>query len=360
MIPVYAPSIGEREREYVLDCVDSGWVSSRGDYIDRFESTFANYLGVDFATSVSNGTVALHLALATLDIGPGDEVIVPTFTYVASVNAILYVGATPVYVESDVETCQVDCDDIARKITEKTRAIMAVHLYGQSSDMSKLVDISRHNDLILIEDCAEALGSKFNDRLVGTFGDVATFSFFGNKTLTTGEGGMVVFKDEKKYLRGARLKTQGVHPEREYWHDMLAFNYRMTNICAAIGCAQMERLDETIARKREIASLYSSLLSDLPFRLHSEAEGTTHSFWMCSIILDAPELRDELRAYLKSFGTDTRPFFHPAHKLPHLAQDKEFPIAEFLASAGINLPSYPDLKDSQIDFISSKIRDFYN
>lgn len=361
-IPVYIPNIGEREREYVLDCVDSGWVSSRGAYIDKFESAFAAYIGVDYVTSVSNGTVALHLALEAIGIGPGDEVIVPTFTYVASVNAIHYVGAIPVYVDSYEDSCQVDCEDIEAKITDRTKAVMAVHLYGQSCNMEKITSLCNKHNLKLIEDCAEAVGTKFDGKHVGGFGDVATFSFFGNKTITTGEGGMVAFKNEADYKLGFKLKTQGVDPDKEYWHDVIAYNYRMTNICAAIGFAQMEVVDKTVARKREIASIYKDRLTRqrLPLRFHDEVYGTSHSYWMCSIILDDSSKVTELRDKLREMGIDTRPFFHPAHTLPHLQEATVYPIAEKLSKSGINLPSYPIIKDSELDFICDAIVDFFN
>lgn len=250
MIPVYQPFLGGREKEYVNQCLDSTWISSRGEFISRFENEFARYIGAEHATTVSNGTVALHLAMAALGLGPGDEVIVPTLTYVASVNTIMQTGASVVYAESLADTWNVSVPDIRSRITSKTKAVMVVHLYGLACDMDEVVALCKEHNLLLIEDCAEAFGSLYKDQHVGTFGDVATFSFFGNKTITTGEGGMVVSKNKDIHERACHLKSQGVSKTREYWHDELAFNYRMTNICAAIGLAQLERADEIITLKR--------------------------------------------------------------------------------------------------------------
>lgn len=359
MIPVYQPYLTGREKEYVNRCLDSSWISSRGEYIGLFESSFAEYTGVPHATSVCNGTVALHLALLALGIGPGDEVIVPTLTYIASVNTILQVGATPVFADSLESTWQIDPQDARHKIGPRTRAIMAVHLYGQTSDMDALTALCREHDMYLIEDCAEAFGSYYNGQHVGTFGDVATFSFFGNKTITTGEGGMLISRDQAVIERAYRLKTQGVSPTREYWHEGLGYNYRMTNICAAIGLAQLEEADNILARKRQIAAWYAEQLGDLPLRTHAEVPGTIHSFWMCSILLDDGSLRQALRDHLQRAGIETRPLFHPAHHMEHCRTDDVLPVAESLSTRGINLPSYPALDEREVGLVCAAIRDFF-
>ena len=233
-----------------MDCLDSSWISSKGKYINLFEENLANYVGVKHAASVSNGTVALHLALLALGISAGDEVIVPTLTYIASVNAIVYTGATPVFVDSLSDSWQVDPADIRRKITNRTKAILCVHLYGHPCDMDSLLPIARENDLFVVEDCAESLGSLYKGKHTGSFGDIATFSFYGNKTITTGEGGMVVTNDETLYDRCMHFKGQGLAKHRQYWHDVIGYNYRMTNICAAIGLAQIERIRYLSAKER--------------------------------------------------------------------------------------------------------------
>lgn len=359
MIPVYQPSLTGNEKRYVNECLDSTWISSRGDFISRFEKSFADYIGAEYATTVSNGTVALHLALEALGIGIGDEVIVPTLTYIASVNTILQTGAKVVYADSLSETLNVSVDDIRARITAHTKAIMVVHLYGLPCDMQAIVELCREKDLLLIEDCAEAFGSRYQGQHVGTFGDAATFSFFGNKTITTGEGGMVICKDQAIFERACHLKSQGVSKTREYWHDCLAYNYRMTNICAAIGLAQLEQADTIIAKKREIAQWYGEALTGLPLTLHSEQTGTTHSFWMCSILLNDPAKRQPLRDYLRAEGIETRPLFPPAHTMPHCSSNESFPVAEQVSARGINLPSFPGLTKEQVEYIGKMIRQFW-
>lgn len=359
MIPVYQPYLTGREKEYVNQCLDSTWISSKGEFISRFESNFAEYVNAPHATSVCNGTVALHLALASLGLESGDEVIVPTLTYVASVNTIIQAGATPVFADSLASTWQIDPEDVRRKITRRTKAVMAVHLYGLPCDMDALADVCREYGLYLIEDCAEAFGTHYKGQHVGTFGDVATFSFFGNKTITTGEGGMVVTKSKALHDKAYHLKTQGVSPVREYWHDVVAYNYRMTNICAAIGLAQLEQADAIIEKKREIANWYHQGLKGLPLATHDEITGTRHSYWMCSVALDIAEEREPLRAFLKECGVETRPVFHPAHTLPPYAADLSFPVAESLSARAMNLPSFPGLTRAEVNDICGLIRQFY-
>ena len=359
-LPVYRPLLGDRERRYLLEAFDSGWISSRGEFVRRFEQAFADFVGVPRAVSVCNGTAALHVVLAALGVGPGDEVIVPTFTYVAPVNMIRLVGAEPVFADSDPVTWQLDPADVERRITPRTRAIVAVHIYGQACDMERLTAIARRYRLLVVEDCAEAFGTRIGERHVGTFGDAATFSFFGNKTITTGEGGMAVARDPDVAARIALLKNQGVSSEREYWHVELAFNYRMTNLEAAIGLAQLERADAVLARKRQIAEGYRHALAGLPLELHGERGGTTHSFWMVSMLVDRADVRPRLRAALADGGVETRPTFVPAHRFPMYARDGEHqhPVADSLGERGINLPSWPGLADDDVAS-SSRYRRFY-
>jgi perosamine synthetase len=346
------------ERKYVLECLDSTWISSKGSFIQEFERRFAQHIGIQHAASVCNGTVALHVALVALGIGPGMEVIVPTLTYVASVNAIAYTGAVPVFVDSLDSTWQMNPDDVRRKITPRTRAILAVHLYGHPCDMNALVSIAKEHDLLLIEDCAESFGSLYEGRPTGTFGDVSTFSFFGNKTITTGEGGMVVTNDETMYQRVSHFKGQGLAKYREYWHDVIGYNYRMTNICAAIGLAQLEQAETFVSKKRQIALWYAEDLADSPVVFHKAIGNVLHTHWMCSILVHQPSQRDLLRAKLAAAGIETRPLFYPVHTMPMYSQSfQKHPVAESLGWRGINLPSYPDLTRDQVSEISSIIRD---
>ncbi len=359
-IPIYQPTLDGNEKKYVNECLDTSWISSRGEFIPRFENDFRKFIGVEHATAVSNGTVALHLAIVTLGIGPGDEVIVPSFTYIASVSTIAITGATPVFVDSLEDTWQMDPQDVKRKITIHTKAIMAVHLYGHPCEMDELVKIAKENNLFLIEDCAEAFGSTYKKKHVGTFGDLATFSFYGNKTITTGEGGMVVTNDETLYDRAYHLKMHGLAKYRQYWHDVLGFNYRMTNICAAIGLAQIEKANEKILKKRQIAKWYNDALKDLPVKHHGEYGEVFHSYWMYSILIESPKIREDLREYLKDRGIETRPTFFPVHTMPMFSHKfQKLPVAEYLGWHGINMPSWPGLSQDNIEFIAEEISNFF-
>lgn len=362
MIPVYQPTLGEKEKQNVMECLDSTWISSKGKFVKEFERDFSAYIGTKYGTAVNNGTVALHLALLALGIGKGDEVIVPALTYVASVNTIRYTGATPVFADSLADTWQVDPDDIKRKITKNTRAIIPVHLYGYPCDMDRIMEIARKHDLFVIEDCAEAIGSEYKGRKVGTFGDIACFSFFGNKTITTGEGGMVLTNDATLYERSCRLKDQGTAKDREYWHDIIGYNYRMTNICAAIGAAQLERVEEFIGKKIELAEYYMDRLADTPVVCHKnlDKENIRHTYWMFSILAKDAEERTALRNHMKEDGIETRPTFYPAHTLPMYSEKyQKLPVAESLGWRGINLPSWPMLTREQLDTICDSIIAFY-
>jgi perosamine synthetase len=358
-IPVYRPSLDGNERRYVEECLDSTWISSKGRFLEAFERSFAAYTGNRHAAAVCNGTVALHVSLVALGVGPGDEVIVPTLTYIASVNAIGHAGATPVFVDSLPDTWQMDPDDVRRRITPRTRAIMVVHLYGHPCDMDAIMAIAREYRLLVIEDCAEAFGARYRGRHVGTFGDVATYSFFGNKTITTGEGGMVVTDDGAFHERVVHLKGQGLARDREYWHDVAGYNYRMTNMCAAIGLAQLERADELLARKRDIAAWYAEGLRTAAVTLQGTFGDVSHSHWMCSLLVDTAEQRDPLRAALLRGGVETRPTFHPAHTMPMYAGGgTRHPVAEDIAARGVNLPSWPGLTRPQVRGICDTIRSF--
>jgi len=359
-IPVYRPELGGSEMAYVQQCLESTWISSKGEFIKRFQADFARFIGTQHVVAVTNGTVALHLALLGVGIGPGDEVIVPSLTYVAAVNAIRYVGATPVFADADPLTWQIDPAHVARLVTPHTRAILAVHTYGQACDLAALGALCRKHDLCLIEDCAEAFGTRIGTQHVGTFGDVATFSFFGNKTVTTGEGGMVVSRDAKVHALICKLRGQGLAGDKEYWHDVVGYNYRITNICAAIGVAQMERAAELIARKRALASAMRASMADLPLVFHLEQPGTTHSFWMISALASTEAERDGLRRALRLEGIETRPVFHPAHTLPmYAAGQVGLDVSVDLAARGLNMPSWPGLSAEQVAEIAQACRQYY-
>jgi perosamine synthetase len=361
--PVYKPELHGNEKRYVNECLDTTWISSRGKFVKLFEDEFARYLNIGHATSACNGTVALHLALLALGIKPGDEVIVPTLTYIASVNAITYVGATPVFADSEPEHWQVDMEDVKRKITPKTKAVIVVHLFGNPVHLNDLVELCRQHKLFLIEDCAESLGSTYHGAHTGNFGDIATFSFFGNKTVTTGEGGMVASADKQLIDKVAHLKNQGVSQSIQYWHDVVGYNYRMTNICAAIGLAQLEKIQTILDLKEQVANNYRSALHGSSLLLQPQRPGSYHSYWMCSVLIPKGLNRNDLALFLADNGIETRPVFVPVHTMPMYVQHakgQDFPVAEEISARGITLPSYPSLTPSDITFIADKVLEFVN
>jgi perosamine synthetase len=349
VIPVYQPDLSGNERRYVLECVDSSWISSVGGFIPRFEQALAEVTGAPHAIAVCNGTVALHLALHCLGVGPGDEVIVPTFTYIASVNTIAQTGARPVFAESRSSDWLLDVSSVEAKITSRTKAIMAVHLYGVPCDMPALRRIADRHGLAIVEDCAEALGTRLDGTHAGMFGDIGTFSFFGNKTVTTGEGGAVITRDPDLALRLKQAKGQGQSFTRRYWHEVMGFNYRMTNIEAAIGVAQFERLADITARKQALARRYHQMLKDLPVTFQEKAPGVESSEWLVSLLLAEGVDRDRVMADMLAGGVDTRPVFYCAHQMPMYDRGERLPVAEGIAARGISLPSFPTLTETEQD-----------
>jgi len=353
-IPVYIPDLSGNEKSYVLDAVETGWISSIGPYVDRFEDALKAETGFRHAIAVCNGTVALHLALHCLDVGPGDEVIVPTFTYIASVNTIAQTGAKPVFADVRREDWLLDPDDLARRLTSRTKAIMPVHLYGSICD-PRVYTFAREHGLSVIDDCAEVLGSRRGGDHAGRESDVATFSFFGNKTITTGEGGAVVTDNDALAARMRMVKGQGQSLTRRYWHEELGFNYRMTNIAAAIGTAQMERFSGIVARKRHIAELYRTLLADAPVVFQQAPVDVTSNEWLVSVLLPFGCDREEVMKIMAAQGVDTRPVFFCAHHMPMYRSDERFPIAEDIAARGLSLPSYPALSDEEVAAIAAAL-----
>lgn len=358
MIPVYAPFLDDRIRRYVLDCVESGWISSLGKYVGEFEGAFARFCGAPHGVATSSGTSALHLALVVLGIGPGDEVLLPSLTFVAPANAVRYVGARPVFVEADLATWCMDPVDLRRRISSRTRAVIAVHLYGHPVDMDPVLTTAREHGIRVVEDAAEAHGARYRGRRVGALGDVGCFSFYGNKIITTGEGGMLITKDAELAKRARFLRDHAMAPERRYWHPEVGFNYRMTNIQAAIGCAQMERLDEILARKRRIARQYAEELRGVPgLTLAPCAPWAESVYWMYSVLVeDSFGMEpDQVVAELRARGIDTRPFFVPIHHLPPYRSGATLPVSERLAARGINLPSGTGLTEEEIGAVTAAL-----
>jgi len=351
-----------REREYVLDCLDSTWISSNGKYLERFESAFAEFCGVRHAVSCCNGTAAVHLALLAHDVGLGDEVIVPTLTYVATANPVVYCGAQPVFVDAEPRTWNMDPERVAEAVTSKTRGIIVVHLYGHPVDMDPILELAEKHGLWVIEDAAEAHGATYRGRIAGSMGSLATFSFYGNKIITSGEGGMVVTDDERLAEIVRQLHGQGQDLERRYWFPMVGFNYRMTNIEAAIGLAQLERIDWHLGRRREIAAWYREELSDVEgVELSPHEPWAESAFWITCAVLNEERFgpRDDAMAVLDRAGIETRPFFYPLHTLPMYRDanvGKGFPIAEDLARRGVNLPSSATLTRDEVSYVCDQLR----
>ncbi len=360
-ISVSKPALIGREKEYVLDCLESSWISSNGKYIDLFEKSFAEYIGVKHALSCCNGTVALHLALLALGIGPGDEVIVPTLTYVATANAVRYTGATPVLADSERDTWNIDPEKIEELITSKTKAIIPVPLYGHPCDMDPIIGIAKKHNLYVVEDAAEALGSEYKGKKCGSIADISTFSFYGNKTITTGEGGIIVTNDDAVAKKVKLLKGQGMDPDKRYWFPVVGYNYRMTNIEAAIGLAQLENIEKFISKRKLIAKWYNEHLKGIKgITLPVEKDYGVHSYWMYSILIDEGFglSRDEVMDLLAKSGVETRPFFYPMHIMPvYTENSSRLKNAEAVAAKGINLPTFYEIEEDDVKFLSGVIRD---
>ena len=344
-IAIAHPVLSGREREYVLDCIDTTWISSVGKYIAQFESSFAAYLGVRNAISVSNGTVALHAALLGLGVGDGDEVIVPTMTYVATANAVAYCNAKPVFVDSESQTFNLDPQRIEAAITPRTRGIIPVDLYGHPVDDAAIRAVADKHGLFVLEDAAEALGASLHGRKAGTFGDCATFSFFGNKTITTGEGGMIVTDDDALAERIRLIKGQGMDPQRRYWFPQIGYNYRMTNVAAAIGLGQLECIEDHLAHRQRVRAWYDDLLGahGRHIRRPAQLPGAVHSYWIYTIALenDVAVERDAVMAAMAARGVETRPVFYPMHVMPvYREPDGTYPVAEWFGARGISLPTH--------------------
>jgi perosamine synthetase len=338
----------------VNECLDSTWISSIGSFIDRFEAQFATFCGTAHGVSCANGTVALHVALRGFGIGPGDEVVVPALTYVATANAVRYCGAEPVFVDSDRATWNLDPNDLARKITPRTRAIIAVHLYGRPAPMREVLQAARAHGLLVLEDAAEAHGARYYGQPVGSLGNAAAFSFFGNKIITSGEGGMVVTQDAALAARVRQLKGQGQDPMQRYWFPIVGYNYRMTNIEAAIGLAQLEQVDDAMAARDAIATWYRAALDGVPgVILPEQAPHERSVCWLFSVVLEhcTREDRDRVMARMRDAGVDTRPFFYPVDHLPpyQSAATAAASTAAWLSARGLSLPTWVGMTRQHVD-----------
>ena len=360
-IPVAAPVLDGRETEYVLECLSTSWISSNGRFIAEFEEAFAEFCGVKHAVATNNGTSALHLALVSLGLERGDEVIVPTLTYIASANTVRYCGAVPVFVDNRVDDFNLDVDLIKSSITERTKGILPVHLYGHPVDLDPILHLAEEHGLFVVEDAAEAVGACYKGRRIGSHGTCAAFSFFGNKIITTGEGGMVTTNNDELAARLKLLRGQGMDPQRRYWFPVIGYNYRMTNIEAAIGLAQLERISEHLERRKAIAEGYDRRLSNLIdcLILPTTQNWANHSYWMYTVILrnNVSKSRDQVMQDLDEVGIETRPVFCPMHLLPPYQEIARgpFPNAEFCSRGGINLPTHGRLTEQELDRVAEAL-----
>lgn len=364
MIPVNEPLIGEAEKAYVADAMESGWVSSAGRYLDEFEARFAEYCGRAHGVAVTSGTAALHVATSILDLQPGDEIIMPSFTIISCALAATYESAVPVLVDAEPDTWCMDVNQVEAVITPRTRAIMPVHIYGHPVDMAPLLELANRHGLAIIEDAAEAHGAEYSSTRCGGFGDVSCFSFYANKIVTTGEGGMLL-TDDDELARAARWKRNLCFGSSErFRHEDLGFNYRMTNLQAAVGLGQLERVEATVDRKREMAARYSAGLEGLPIDLPVERDGVKNVYWMYGLVLNDSVPLDAAGCAerLGRLGVETRPFFRGMHEQPALLRrglfrDERYPVTERISRRGLYLPSGQAITNDQIDEVCAAVRD---
>ena len=362
-IPLYKPFLDKHVIKNVNLCLTSSWISSKGKFIYEFEKKFSNFTKIKHSVTLTSGTTALHIALKSLSISSLDEVIVPSLSFVASANCVKYVNASPVFVDVKKDSWIIDESLIEKKINKRTKAIIVVHLYGVPCNLSKLKKIAKKHNLYLIEDCAEALGSYYNNKHVGSFGDVSIFSFYGNKTITTGEGGMIVTNNKKIAKRCDYLKKQALNKGSYYRHGELGYNYRMTNICASIGSAQMNNIKKILKKKKKIADFYHDNLKYMPIKFQSyDKKNIINSHWLVSFTVERKNLRDKLMKFLLKKGIETRPVFYPIHKMKIYRTHKKNDMnnTEYISKNGISLPSYPQLEKKEILYVCKKIKDFFN
>lgn len=358
-IPIAQPDLTGSELEYVTDCLTSTWISSSGKYISEFESITASYCGSNHGVSVSSGTTALHLALEALNIGAGDEVIVPNLTFAASANAVKHAHATPVLVDICREDGNINWRLIEAEITPRTKAIIPVHLFGNPCDMGAILAIARKHKIFVIEDCAESLGASWEGSKVGSFGDISCFSFFANKIITTGEGGMCVTNSRDLAERMRFLKNHGMDQNRRYWHPEVGFNYRMTNIQAAIGLAQIERIDSLLSAREKLANHYDAGLADIDgLDFLRPNQGGESVCWLYSLIVNDqfPVSRDGLIKELTLKGIESRPFFFPLNMMPPYKEQKSFPDSDYLSNRGLSLPTSSLLQEQEIERVLDAVR----
>ncbi|KAA9406608.1 DegT/DnrJ/EryC1/StrS family aminotransferase [Haloarcula sp. KBTZ06] len=358
MIPLAEPTFGDAERSRVLDALERGWISPKGEYVTEFEDVFGAWIGTEHAFATSTGTAALHLSLLSAGIGEGDEVIVPDLTWIACANVVSYVGATPVFADVDPDTYTLDPASVRERLTEDTKAVMPVHLYGQPCEMTPIQRLADEHDLLVLEDAAEAHGATYRGRRVGSLGDVGCFSFYGNKILTTGQGGMITTDDDELAERIRLLRRDGMSRDRKYYHSVIGYNYRLTNIQAAIGIGQVERADAILENKRRVAATYRRELTTQDVRFQATPGWGESAHWMVAPVFRTTGQFERVRNALADADVETRPFFYPLHEQPPYAgSGSDCPVTERLHERGMNLPSAPNLNDQIIIEICDVIRD---
>lgn len=368
MIPVNRPLFISNEKKYLQECIDSGWISSEGPFVKEFENNFAKYVGRKHGVAVSSGTAALEVAVGAIGLKPGDEVIMPTFTIISCALAVLAYGGVPVFVDSEPETWNIDVTKIEEKITRKTKAIMAVHMYGHPCDIGAILKIAKKHKLLVIEDAAEVHGATYKSRQCGSFGDISCFSFYANKIISTGEGGMVLTNNSKFAERAKFLRNLGFNDKKRFYHVEAAKNYRITNLQAAVGVAQLKNIEKLVKIKKENAKKYTNLLKNIEgLQLPAEKSWATNVYWMYGVVLPARRgggdkklglTAEQFAKKLEKEGIQTRPFFYPMHLQPILKEFKKgtYPVAERIAKYGLYLPSGLGLKENEIKEVSSAVK----
>lgn len=361
-ISIASPVFNGNEKKYLNECIDTGWVSANGRFVKEFEKEFAKYCGSKYAIACCNGTVTLHIILVALGIGPGDEVIMPTLTYIATANAVRYCGATPVFVDSEKGTFNMNPAKIEEKITENTKVIMPVHLYGLPADMDPIMEIAKKHNLVVVEDAAESHGAEYKGKRTGSIGDVGSFSFFGNKIITSGEGGMIVTDNKELYDKMVLLKSQGVSPVKNYWHTVVGYNYRMTNMQAAVGLGQLEKIDWHLAQRKRVADLYKKNFKGFEEYavLQEEPAECKPVYWMNNIILQSKvkKQRDQVMTEMEAKDIEMRPLFYPMHIMPpYYDETVDCPVAEALSARGISLPSHALLTEENVNYICDSLKE---
>jgi perosamine synthetase len=363
-LPQSEPSLSGNELKYVTEAIKSGWISSVGKYVDMFEKKFGSFVKNEYCLTTSNGTTALQLAIAALKLKPKDEIIVPDYTFASPINSIIHSNCKPVLADIDSNNLCLSLNSIKKVLSKKTKAIIIVHLYGNAPEITRIIKFCNEKNIKIIEDCAEAFGTYYKKKHVGNFGDFGTFSFFGNKTISTGEGGMIIFKKKEHYLLAKKMRDHGMRADKKYWHDEIGFNFRMTNLQAAVGCAQLEKAKKFVNRKIQIFKRYNLKLKDLKFlKMIKQSKNIKNSHWLTFITLKNKSDRNKLSKFLNNKGIEVRSGFYSAHEMDiyksYMSKNTHYTNSKEISSSIITLPSSVSLKNEEIDYICKLIKLFF-